>query len=238
MALNIGLDANERLLTFGPDVAHGPEREWRLDQVRPFLENPDADGPDVVARHYPKVMRSRDARRFAAIHVEYGVMELAFGQLGMEWVTFPGHIHRGPGRALLPAVLEVIDGEAGLYLQRAGTLDRNVEASIVWIKTGDRVLLPPGYAHALINRGQRTLVAAEAHSSLTRADFTDAARRRGMGHYFGPAGSRPNPHYRTMTEVREISALSMAPPDSSGGDLYHALLKSPERFRFLHPFSS
>lgn len=236
MALNIGVDAPGTLLNFGADVVHQRERQWHLDQIRPFLEHPDAVGPALVARYYPQVSRAKDAIRWQSLHLEYGVLELLPGLAGAEWLTFPGHIHRGPGRELFPSVLEVLHGRGGLYLQRSGPLDRNVEASIIWLSSHDRVLLPPGYVHSIINCGDEPLVAAEVHSEATRADFSDAAHHRGVGYYFGPGGVRPNRHYRTFTTVREISAASMAPPAVDSRDLYHAVLTSPERFRFLHPY--
>ena len=235
IALDLGITAPGRLLNFGPDVVHGSVRQWHLEQIRPFLEDPDATGPSVVARYYPRVSREKDLARWRSRHVEYGILELMPGMLGAEWITFPGHIHRGPARELFPAVFEVIHGDGALYLQRSGPFDRNLNASIVWLSVGDRVLLPPGYVHTLVNRGAQPLIVAEVHSEATRADFTDVARHRGAGYYFGPDGIRKNRHYRSSTPAREIAKASMAPPAVPGRDLYHAVLGNPERFRFLHP---
>lgn len=230
MAINI-----RTTVAFGEDVLHGPEQQWYLEQVRPFLENPDADGPSLVARYFPRVTRRQDVSLWRARSLEYGILELSPGQVGREWVTFPGHLHRGPGLIPFPAVLEVMQGEGALYLQRLGSFDRIHEATIVWLEPFDQVLLPPGYTHTVVNRGEVPFVIAEAHSLLTTAEFSDVARHRGMAHYVGPDGFGQNLHYRILASVREVSARALAPPPDTGGDLYESIVKKPERFRFLHP---
>lgn len=221
-------------LHFGADVVHGNIQDWHLEQIRPFLENPDSLGPLLAARYYGTVSRQRDHALWQYYRLEYGILEISPGTLSSEWMTFPGHRHKGPGRTPLAAVMEVVHGEGGLYLQPAGSHRR--EATIVWLCTGHRVFLPPGHAHAIINRGRSSLIVAEVHSSLTEADFTEAAQHRGMAHYFGPTGARPNPHYRDMVSLRETTIDRMAAPDTSGEDLYQAVTHHVDRFRFLHPF--
>lgn len=235
LALDISVHSEASLVHFGSDVDHGPEQQWHLEQIRPFLENPDSTGPSLIARYYPNVSRHRDQRVWRGMHLEYGILELLPGLVGREWPTFPGHLHRGPGRTPFPAVMEVIHGDGALYLQRSGPFDQIQEATLIWLSPHDRVLLPPGYIHVLINRGAGPLVVAEAHSTDTRAEFDDVARHRGAGYYLGPDGARPNSHYRRLRPLRVISATLMAPPAATGLDLYHMILGSPERFQFLHP---
>lgn len=220
---------------FGDDVVHGSEQSWHLEQIRPFLESPDGDGPAVIARYFPRVARRQDVALWRQRSLEYGILELSCGQIAREWVTFPGHVHRGPRLVPFSSVLEVLQGDGALYLQRVGTFDRIYEATIVWLSPPNRVLLPPGYAHALVNCGDVPFVVAEAHSIHTTAQFSDIARHRGMAHYIGPDGFRPNLHYRVIPPVREIPAHAMAPPQAPEGDLYESMIKKPERFRFLHP---
>jgi hypothetical protein len=143
----VALDS-ETMVYFGDDVMHGPERQWHLEQIRPFLEIPDGDGPQIIARYFPRVARRQDVARWRERSLEYGILELASGQVGREWVTFPGHLHRGPRLVPFPAVLEVMQGEGALYLQRIGSFGRVEEATVVWLSARDRVLLPPGYFHA------------------------------------------------------------------------------------------
>jgi len=221
---------------FSSDVRHGVERIWYLEQLRPFLENPDSQGPSVIARYYPHVCRVGDDAIWQRAHLAYGILELVPGLLGREWVTFPGHARRGPKRAPFPGIIEVLHGSAAFLLQRPGPFDRLREVSVIWLKQRDRVLLPPGYAYVLGNRGSDVLVVAEAHSIQTALHFDDMARHRGAGYYLGPSGVRPNPHYRGLPALRELEAAVMAPLPLGPHDLYHMVIESPERFRFLHPF--
>lgn len=234
LALDFGINQTDSILKFGSDVVYGLVREWHLEQIRPFLENPDATGPSLVTRYYPRVSRRRELSQWQSRQLDYGVLEIFALRLAQEWITFPGHVHKGPGRTLLPAVAEVLHGEGGLLLQGLGLSHR--QATIVWLTAQDRVFLPPGYAHAFINRGGVPFIVAEVHSSSTVVEYADIARHRGMAHYFGPDGSRPNPHYRGEVALRELPVNQMATPDISGRDLYQTVMRSAERFRFLHPF--
>lgn len=236
MSLQIGVGEDGTVVQFGPDVLHGPERRWHLDQVRPFLENPDSTGPVLVARHFPRVWRSVDRSRWQSLHLEYGILELMAGMLGREWALFPLHLHRGPRRTPFSAVIEVISGQGGVFMQRVGSFDRVQEASVVWVRQGDRLLLPPGQGHTVMNVGSEPLVVAEVHSSDTVVEFDEWARHRGAVYYFGPQGARQNPHYRAVPALKEIQAELLAPPNPDGHDLYQGILARPERFHFLHPY--
>ena len=121
-------------------------------------------------------------------------------------------------------------------MQRVGSFDRVQEASVVWVRQGDRLLLPPGQGHTIMNLGSEPLVAAEVHSSDTVAEFDEWARHRGAAYYFGPQGARPNPHYRAVPALKEIEAERLAPPNPGGHDLYQGIMARPERFHFLHPY--
>ena len=235
MAVNIGRGDNGTAIRFGSGVGHEVERVWHLEQVRPFLENPDSGGPGLIARFYGGVARIQERRVWERLHLEYGIVEIMPGVVGREWPAFPGHLHRGPQRTPFPAVLEVLHGEAGLYLQKDGSFDRIHEASILWLRRPDRVLVPPGYAHVLMNCGTEVLVVAEVHSSATLVDFDEMARHRGAGYYLGPQGARPNPHYRAHPPLRELRAALMAAPGAGPQDLYQAVMAAPDRYRFLHP---
>jgi glucose-6-phosphate isomerase len=222
------------LVQFGADVRREHSRAWHLEQLRPFLENPDAQGPAVVARYHGPVFRESEQKLWLARGLSYGILEVLPGLIGREWVTFPGHVHRGPRRTSLPSVAEVMHGYGGVYLQGVGPRYR--ESSIVWLHPGDRIILPPGFGHAWINAGTDPFILAEVHASRTEYDFVEVARHRGMGFYFGPDGWRQNLHYRELEMVREVSAGAMAAPETPGRDLYQAALKYPDRFKLLDPF--
>lgn len=233
--LEVGIGGGvESLLRFGSDVRYDRPRVWHLDQIRPFLENPDAQGPDLIARYYGSVYRESEQARWKSRGLAYGLIELFPGTVANEWVTFPGHVHRGPGRVFLPSVAEVLHGTGGVYLQGVGSRFR--ESTVIWLEPGDRIVLPPAFVHALINRGSEPFILAEVHSARTDGDFTEVARHRGMGFYFGPEGYRANPHYRDLEMVREVSAASMGAIKTPGRDLYQAVLHNADRFRILDPF--
>lgn len=230
-------DSNvESSVRFGADVTPGYSKIWYLDQVRPFLENPDSRGPEVVARYYADVSRKADRRIWEDLGWRYGILELSFGLMDQEWVTFPAHWHRGPRRTPFPIIIEVMQGRAWILLQKADSFDRVRDVGWLQLLAGEQAILPPGHVHAIMNVSAVPLVVADGHSVETEADFEGVSRHRGAAYYGGPTGFRPNPHYRSHPPVRELSKFIMAPPEAGGRDLYSALLEIPERFRFLHPY--
>nr|WP_243239484.1 glucose-6-phosphate isomerase family protein [Sulfobacillus harzensis] len=190
----------------------------------------------MVARHYSAVSRHADRRLWEQLGLQYGILELAAGLLGREWVTFPAHLHLGPRRTPFAAIIEIMQGSAWVLLQKVDSFDRLHTAARLRLEAGERAILPPGHIHAVMNVGSIPLVVAEAHAADTIGDFESVARHRGAGYYGSPEGLRPNPHYRAHPRVKELSNAVMAPPDTGGRDLYRALLEWPERFRFLHPY--
>lgn len=220
-------------MQFGPDVIYTTPTTWYLEQVRPFLEDPDAAGPSLVARYTGRVTKKSETAFWQSQGMEYGILELTDGIVGDEWVTFPGHIHRGPRGSWRAAVMEVLHGSGALILQAHRNGVR--EVSVAWLHPNDRIFLPPGYFHAFVNSGSGPLVIAEVHSTDTVWDFVEVARRRGLACYFGPGAIRANPHYSARHTSRELDVKDLETPVQPGHDLYHAVVHGAERFRFLRP---
>jgi glucose-6-phosphate isomerase, archaeal len=137
---------------YGPGV-FGPVPEFRrLDAIRPSLLDPDCNGPDPVygiVMDVGKVCHRAELQRRALL---FGVVAYAAGRLGEEPVRSQGHVHKISSSSGWPApeIFEVWQGKAIVYLQESDSRDPG-RCCAIEAQPGERVVAPPGWAHAVIS---------------------------------------------------------------------------------------
>ena len=156
MEFDPGLDMrlSERELSFqyGPGVV-GPNAEFRrLDAIRPSLRDPQCAGPDPVYGIAMDVGRQQDGQELRHRMLLFGAVLYAAGTLGEEPVRSQGHIHaRAPHSGWSPPELfEIWEGSAIIYAQETAEDDPG-RCFAVTAKPGDQVVVPPGWAHCVVN---------------------------------------------------------------------------------------
>jgi glucose-6-phosphate isomerase len=141
-------------LTFSYDEGvFGPEPEFRrLDDIRRSLRNPGCDGPDPVYSIVMDVGRHEHRDELAHRMLLYGAVVYAAGQLGEEPVRSQGHIHAVAPHCgwSTPELFEIWEGRAIIYAQQCANDDPR-RCIAVMAAPGDKVVVPPGWAHAVIN---------------------------------------------------------------------------------------
>jgi glucose-6-phosphate isomerase len=140
------------------DGVFGPQPELRrLDQIRLSLRDPMCDGPDPVYSIAMDVGRHEHRDELARRMLLFGVVVYAAGQLGEEPVRSQGHIHAVAPHCgwSTPELFEIWEGRAIIYAQeRAG--DDPGRCFAIVAGPGDKVVVPPGWAHAVINADPQT----------------------------------------------------------------------------------
>lgn len=156
---------NPSALTFeyGEEV-FGPEPELRtLDAIRPSLRDPACSGPDPVYAIVMDVGRQCDAAELARRMLLFGVVAYAAGRLGGELVRSQGHVHAIAPHCgwSTPELFEIWEGRAIVYAQERGNDDPD-RCIAVEAGPGDHIVVPPGWAHCVINAdpGARTVFGA------------------------------------------------------------------------------
>lgn len=154
--LDLTIDEFSLDFEYGAGV-RGPAPEFRtLDAIRPSLMDPQCSGPEILYSIAMDVRRHEDEASLTADHLLFGVVAYAAGQLGREPVRSQGHVHAiAPHSGWSPPELfEIWEGQAIIYAQERVTDDPG-RCIAVTAGPGEKVVVPPGWAHAVINADTR-----------------------------------------------------------------------------------
>lgn len=131
----------------------GPVPEFRrLDDIRRSLRNPECQGPDPVYSIVMDVGRREHLAELQRRMLLFGVVIYAAGQLGEEPVRSQGHIHAIAPHCgwSTPELFEIWEGSAIIYAQENVDGDPG-RCFAVKAVPGDKVVVPPAWAHSVIN---------------------------------------------------------------------------------------
>ncbi len=150
--IDVALDPVQLGFIYGAGVA-GPIPEYRrLDAIRASLKDSMCSGPDPVYAIAMDVAREVDLPELKSRMLLFGVVAYASGQLGDEPVRSQGHVHAvAPHSGWSPPEwFEIWEGTAIVYAQES-TSNEPGACIAVTARPGDQVVVPPGWAHCVIN---------------------------------------------------------------------------------------
>ena len=207
--LELKIDPETLEIRYGAHVL-GPEPEYRtLDAIRPSLMDPSCSGPSPVYSIAMDVRREEDDDDLKSRHLLFGVVAYAAGQLGKEPVRSQGHVHTIASHSgwSPPELFEIWEGRAIIYAQEFTTDDPGRCIAIA-AGPGEKVVVPPGWAHAVINADtSRRMVFGAWCDRQYGFDYTGVRAHGGLAFFpivetAGTIGWTANPRYRT-TSLRE-----------------------------------
>jgi glucose-6-phosphate isomerase len=161
----LGLRLSEQSLSFSYGSGYfGPEAEMRsLDAIRPSLLDPQCSGPDPVYGICMDIGKTVDREELVRRYLLFGVVAYAAGTLGREPVRSQGHVHAISPHSgwSAPEVFEIWQGRAIIYAQESAGNDPG-RCFAIEAGPGDHVVVPPGWAHCVINAdpGERMVFGA------------------------------------------------------------------------------
>lgn len=219
----------------------GPAPELRrLDQVRPSLPDPRADGPDPVYAIAMDVGRHEHRAELARRMLLFGVVTYAAGRLGDGPVRSQGHVHRVSqhSRWRPPELYEVWRGRAVVYMQEHAGDDPG-RCFAIEAGPGETVVVPPGWAHATVSADPTEPLTFGAWCDREYGfEYDDVRSRGGLAWIpaLGDAGElrwRPNPRYHARPldrrPPRAYPDLGLAP----GVPVYEQFARHPERVQWV-----
>jgi glucose-6-phosphate isomerase len=220
--LGVHSPPGDLLFTYDHGV-FGPQPEFRrLDDIRRSLRDPKCQGPDPVYSIVMDVGRNEHRAELKRRMLLFGVVVYAAGQLGDEPVRSQGHIHAVAPHCgwSTPELFEIWEGRAIIYAQESANDDPG-RCFAVNANPGDKIVVPPGWAHCVINAdpGNRMMFGAwcdrqygfvyneiRAHHGLAWFPVLNAERQIIW---------EPNPSYRfselSIRRPRDYPELGMDP---------------------------
>lgn len=233
--LNFSLKKDELDFEFGPGLTH-PATEFRsLDAIRRSLLQPDCVGPDPVYAIAMDVARIVDVPLLKQRMLVYGVVAYAAGRLGTEPPRSQGHVHSISPHSgwSSPELFEILEGRAIVYAQQF-TDEAAGHCVAVVAKEGDKVVVPPSWAHCVINADPTARMMFGAWCDREYGFAYDGVRRHEGLAWFPIVDQEnrikwaANPSYApselSMHAAREYPELGLAP----GKSLYQQFLDDPE----------
>lgn len=210
--LDLAIDAATMGFRYGKGV-RGPEPEFRtLDAIRPSLMDPKCSGPSPVYSIAMDVRREEDEDDLRTRYLLFGVVAYAAGRLGKEPVRSQGHIHATAPHSgwSPPELFEIWEGTAIVYAQEFAADDPG-PCFAVSAGPGEKVVVPPGWAHCVINADvTRRMVFGAWCDRQYGFDYTGVRAHGGLAHFpvvaaDGDIGWVTNSRYRTTGLVQRKS---------------------------------
>jgi glucose-6-phosphate isomerase, archaeal len=238
--ISLLLSADELSFDYGPGMAGPPPEMRRLDAIRPSLRDPGCSGPDPVYGIAMDIRRETDLQLLQERMLLFGAVVYASGQLGREPVRSQGHLHAIAAHSgwSPPEIFEIWSGTAIVYAQQRVADDPGRCIAVV-ARPGDQVVVPPGWAHCVINADPTCRMAFGAWCDR-QYGFEYAAVRARHGLAWFPVLNEaesmewePNPHYgpsRLETRgPREYSELGL----DAHRPLYCQFIDDPNSVMFV-----
>ena len=183
-----------------------PEPSVRtLNDMQCVLANPDQSGDTPLYFMYRDLALTAEDRAYLnEQNLRFDITVIPPGTVGGEYVKTKGHYHPiSPSGIGYPELYQVLAGEAHYLLQRSDLRD----IVVVTAKTGEFVLIPPGYGHVTINPGMETLVMANLVSAGFASEYTFYKQMQGGAYYLmEESGWVQNPRYPAVPAMRVIPA--------------------------------
>ena len=238
--LPLHLSETELAFEYGRGV-FGPEPEMRrLDAIRSSLRDPRCCGPDPVYGIAMDIGRMADRPLLEERMLLFGAVVYAAGALGSEPVRSQGHIHAIAAHSgwSPPEIFEIWSGRAIVYAQQRAEDDPGRCIAIL-AQAGDKVVVPPGWAHCVINADPSRRMSFGAWCDRQYGfDYTGVRAHHGLAWFpvlteSGAIGWQPNEHYLQSTlEHHEPRAYPELGLDSSRS-LYGQFIDDPDSVMFV-----
>ncbi len=226
--LPIFFDLKSLKLEFQGDFPSIKKSERSLDELRPYLKNPEAkNGPDPVYYVWRYVHLKKDDEKVKAHNLRYDLTLLPPGKIDGEFVKTAGHYHLP-----YPEIFEVLYGRAYFLIQSFGDNPKNIKSVyLIEAGPGEKLLIPTNYGHNMINVFNEPLLAANWISEKAVDDYELYKNNRGASCYFLDNDNLidivKNPNYDSVPEIKKIWAKKDPLP------LYN-LVNNLDKLRFLN----
>ena len=239
---DIELRWNEATQTFdyGANVFGPVPEHRRLNAIRASLLDPQCSGPDPVYSIVMDVGREEHKSELKRRNLLFGVVTYPAGRLGREPVRSQGHVHKISAHSgcSAPELFEIWEGSAIIYAQQSTDEDPG-RCIAVTASPGDHVVVPPGWAHCVINANPQERMIFAACCDRDYGFVYDGVRARGGLAWFpvldenGSIHWHGNPRYGSsrLEEHRARSYPELGLSDTAS--IYRQFAQAPDSLQWV-----
>lgn len=238
--IDIKLDTGKCRLSLGEDLTNPPPAIRTISQMQEVLLEPDIQEPQELYYMYRDVHAIKDAPLLKENNLRYDVTVIRPGHLGKELMKTAGHYHPGSFGELY----EVVEGRAFCMLQKANPKDYTVIEDVIVVQgvSGQKIVIPPGYGHILINPGPGCLVTSNWVSIRFASEY-ELYKKAGGAAYFvvdkdgtGSLEFIKNKFFKTAPAIRfarpakELAGFGL----KEGAPIYPIITRDAKKLDFLN----
>jgi glucose-6-phosphate isomerase, archaeal len=199
----LNLDTKNCFLDFGKGLSAPAPAIRSLEQMKEVLLDPDIRVPEELYYMYRDVHLAKDAQLLKTNKLRYDVTVIKPDCLGRELMKTAGHYHEGSFGELY----EVLEGKAFCLLQKPDPRDYRLIEDVILVESvaGQKIVIPPGYGHILVNPGPGCLVTSNWVSSAFSSQYELYKVARGAAYYLvnsnGKVEFTKNAFYKQLPEM-------------------------------------
>jgi glucose-6-phosphate isomerase len=244
--LPLGIDENYQLIFHDPLPAVTPTIR-KFSEMIPVLMEPEVKPiPETTDMYYMyrDIHLPGDEQSIRNNNVRYDITVAPPLMLGQEYNKVLGHYHAANNKGYIyPEIYEVLHGEAMFLFQNMTEGFKDLITVVASkVTTGEKIIIPPGYGHILINLGFDVLVMANWDADNFKSNYEPVKEKHGMAYYVVRNSQRgfdfvKNPNYNNHPEVRLINDQQRVyanfgfKPDEP---MYTAGVANPKLLEFLN----
>jgi len=246
--LGLKLDIDKPELLFEKDLNSSSPAIRTLDQMQEVLFDKDIQEPQELYYMYRDIYRVSEKNILEKHRLRYDVTAIKPLCLGKEFMKTAGHYHPGDFGELY----EVVSGRCFCLLQRPNLRDYRIIEEVILVEAvaGQKIIIPSGFGHILVNPGPDYLVTSNWVSRNFSSRYELYKKAGGAAYFITTSDTEPqitpylrisagivkNPHF---SEVANISFVKPAKQIERFGlienaPMYNLINENPKALDFLN----
>lgn len=252
--LKLPVQYNREDIHFGNDIVVEHIEERTLDQMNDVLLNDNLTCPHVFYKVYTAVSRRKDTEAWRKLNMAYNITVMLPNIVGIEYIKTFGHYnHFMTSRFYMsPEIIEVIYGSGLVILQKPKIQRKDgseifdtynfseiEESYLVRVSKGDKLVIPPGCAHVIVNNKNQPLILGNVQSLDTKHISNIIRDLHGASYYVIHKNARmevvQNPRYKVIKPIKKVKVgdLRFLPKLSKVKSIYAQVLENPKKFDWI-----
>lgn len=236
--LDITLDPSKPELISGGRLHFLEPGVRTIKEMAEVILDKDIAGPNELYYMYRDVYRPQDKELLQKYRLRYDVTLIKPDPLGKELMKTAGHYHPGNFGELY----EVVYGNCFCLLQKPeASQERSIE-EVILVKAarGEKIVIPPGFGHILVNPGPQHLVTSNWVSSEFSSEYQLYKKAQGAAYFVVKASGSldfvANPYFDKIAGIRFVRPSARIDKFGleAGNPMYPVVNEHAEKLDFLN----